>query len=328
MSDATGDETRRELEELVLGGPRRYTREEVAARADVPVELADRMWRALGFADVADDDRSFTDNDVLALREAVALVESGVVDETTLLAMTRAMGQSLSRLAEWQVESVAELILRQGVEVTERDVFETARFLLPVLERLTRHVWRRHLVAVTGRALATTPEELTARPLGVGFADLVGFTSLSRRLTETELAQLVESFESQAADIVAAHHGRVVKTVGDEILFVAEQPVDVAEIGLDLAQIIGGDDADLPPVRVGLASGTVLTRLGDVYGTPVNLASRLTSLARPGTVLVDRDLAAELEAAGGYEMRRLRRRSVRGFEHLEASLLRRVDRDG
>ncbi|HET7406833.1 MAG TPA: adenylate/guanylate cyclase domain-containing protein [Mycobacteriales bacterium] len=327
MNDDDGDVTRRELEELVLGGPRLYTRAEVAARSDVPVELADRMWRALGFADVADDDRSFTDNDVQALREAVALVEAGVVDQVTLLAMTRAMGQTLSRLAEWQVESVAELILRQGIEVSERDLFETARFLLPVLERLTRHVWRRHLVAVTGRALATTPEELTARSLGVGFADLVGFTSLSRRLTETELAGLVESFESQAADIVAAHHGRVVKTVGDEILFVAERPVDVAEIGLALAEIIG-DEADLPPVRVGLACGTVLTRLGDVYGTPVNLASRLTSLARPGTVLVDRDLASELDGVDGFELRRLRRRSVRGFEHLETSLLRRAGSDG
>jgi len=148
VSDDDGDVTRRELEELVLGGPRLYTRAEVAARSDVPVELADRMWRALGFADVADDDRSFTDNDVQALREAVALVEAGVVDQVTLLAMTRAMGQTLSRLAEWQVESVAELILRQGIEVSERDLFETARFLLPVLERLTRHVWRRHLVAV------------------------------------------------------------------------------------------------------------------------------------------------------------------------------------
>lgn len=319
----SGD-TRRELEELVLGGSRCYTRLEVAERADVPVELANQVWRALGFADVADDERSFTDTDVSSLREAVALIEAGVVDEPTLLAMTRAMGQSLSRLAEWQVESMGELILRQGTPVSEQDVLDTARFLLPVLERLTRHVWRRHLVAVAGRALAASPDELAARTLGVGFADLVGFTSLSRRLTEVELAELIDAFEGQAADVVAAHHGRVVKTVGDEILFVAEEPVDVAEIGLALAELIGGGDADLPPVRVGLACGTVLSRLGDVYGTPVNLASRLTSLARPGTVLVDRDLATELEGAPDYDLRRLRRQSVRGFEHLEPSVLRRA----
>ena len=277
-----GPDARAELEEYVLGGPRRYTRDEVAARADVPVELADRLWRALGFADVADDDTSFTDADVTAVREAVALLETGVVDEQTLIAMTRAMGQSLSRLAEWQVDSIGELVAGSEAEVTEVEALDVARFLLPVLERLMRHVWRRHLVATAGRAFATSADELSARSLGVGFADLVGFTSLSRQLAEEELAELIDAFEGQAADQVALHHGRVIKTVGDEILFAADGPTDVAEIGLALAELIGGGDAALPPVRVGLAYGTVLTRLGDVYGTPVNIASRLTSLARPG----------------------------------------------
>lgn len=324
MSDAA--DARRELEETILGGPRRYTRPQVAARADVPVELANRIWRALGFADVDDADVSFTDSDVDALRESVSLLEAGIIDEPTLLATTRAMGQSLSRMAEWQVDAVGELVARQGDDVTEADAVEAARFLLPVLERLMRHVWRRHLIAIAGRALAVSPDELAARTLGVGFADLVGFTSVSRRLDEVELAQLLDAFEGQAADLVALHHGRVVKTVGDEILFVADEPQDVAEIGLALAELIGGDDAELPPVRVGLACGTVLTRLGDVYGTPVNLASRLTSLARPGTVLIDRGLADALEDDDRYQQRRLRRQSVRGFEHLEAVVLRRAPR--
>ncbi len=309
------------LEELLLGGRRAMTRRGVTERVGVPVELADRMWRALGFADVDDDVAWFTEADAHALEDAVALLRAGLVDEPSLLAMTRALGQTMSRLAEWQVDTLTELALRRDEDVTAELAIGAAGELLPVMERLMGHVWRRHLVAVAGRALAASSDELVARTLGVGFADLVGFTGLTRRMTESDLAGLVDRFEGTAADIVASRHGRIVKTVGDEVLFVTDTAVDLAEVGLALAAFIGDED-DLPPVRVGLAYGQLVTRLGDVYGVPVNLAARLTSLARPGTVLVDRELATELGHYGGYETRRIRRHSVRGFERLEPSVLR------
>lgn len=296
----------------------------MAAAAGVPLEVANRLWRALGFADVPDEQRSFTDGDLLALREAVMLQESGIVTADQLISMTRAMGQSLARLAEWEAESVGALLAGRADAPSADDVLAAAELLLPVLERLSNHVWRRHLVAFAGRVLAVPPDELGARSLGVGFADLVGFTALSRRIGEDELAQLIDAFEGEATDLVAAQRGRVVKTVGDEVLFVAETVPELVEIGLSLAERFDASGAEVPPVRVGLAYGSVLTRLGDVYGTPVNLAARLTSLARPGTVLVDRDAAAGLEGLTGYRLRRLRRVSVRGFGSLEAYALHRA----
>ena len=113
-----------------------------------------------------------------------------------------------------------------------------------------------------------------------------------------ELGRMVEDFESIAAEVIARHHGRVVKTVGDGVLFTTASAVDAVEVGLDLPEV--WDAEDRPPLRTGAAYGEVLTRLGDVYSPVVNLASRLTSLARPGTVLVDRELAERLSDVPRY----------------------------
>src|SRR3712207_2386428 len=148
------------------------------------------------------------------------------------------------------------------------------------------YVWRRHLAANADRLLATPAGQGDRRELAVGFADLVGYTSRSRGMGGRELGAMVEDFESIATEVIAQHRGRVVKTVGDGVLFTAATAVDAVEIGLRLPE--AWDTEERPPLRVGAAFGVVLTRLGDVYSPVVNLASRLTSLARPGTVLVDR----------------------------------------
>ena len=312
-----------ELERELLGGSRRYTRVEVAERADVPVDLARTLWRALGFADVDDDNRAFTDRDVEALRSVQALVALGIIDANTQLGMTRAMGQALSRLAEWQVAALTT-VLADNPDAGTAEATAAARELVPVMEGLIGYVWRRHLAAYAGRALAAGPEELSARTVVVGFADLVGFTSLTRNLSEDELAALVDRFESVAADVVAREAGRVVKTVGDEVMFTAEDPSTGAAIATDLLAAIEAIE-ELPDIRVGLAHGSVLSRLGDIYGEPVNIASRLTSLARPGSILVDRELAAALEADSRWSLRRVPPRPVRGYTLLHAMRLRRAD---
>jgi adenylate cyclase len=315
-----------ELERELLGGARCYTREEVAQQAGVEPEKARVLWRALGFADVGDDNRAFTERDVEALRTVTELVTLGVIDERTQLAMTRAMGQSLARLADWQVSALTSA-LAEGSALEPEVAADAARDLVPVLEGLIGYVWRRHLAAAAGRALAVSPDELVARTMVVGFADLVGFTSLTRQADDTQLAQLVERFESVASDVVAELGGRVIKTVGDEVMFSVDAADVGAEIALRLSERVGADD-DIPELRIGLAYGSVLTRLGDIYGEPVNLASRLTSIARPDSILVDRELAAALEDDGRFRLRRARPRPVRGYALLQGFRLRRAEATG
>jgi len=317
------DEVPAALERELLGGERRYTRREVAEHAGVPIEHARVLWRALGFADVDDDNVAFTEQDVEALRAVDGLVRRGVIDADTQLAMTRAMGQSLARLADWHVSAITSALDSEQAPATE-DAAEVAHDLVPVVEGLIGYVWRRHLAATAGRTL--TDDRASSTSLVVGFADLVGFTALTRQVGEDELASVVSTFEGLASDVVAEQSGRVVKTLGDEVMFTAAEPAQGAEIALLLTERVE-EAEDVPDVRVGLACGPVLARLGDVYGEPVNIASRLTSIARPASILVDRELAGELEADPRFRLRRVTPRPVRGYTLLHASRLRRADPD-
>ena len=163
--------------------------------------------------------------------------------------------------------------------------------------------------------------------MGVGFADIVDYTRQSRRATRTEIARMIDNFEARSLEILTSHGGRIIKTIGDEILFVADDPEAIARIGLELSEERLHDE-EFPELRVGMAWGPTLARLGDVLGPVVNVASRLTTTARPGRVLVDRALAEELQDDDRFKLRRLRRQSVRGYRKLEPWSLRRpVDED-
>jgi len=314
--------TAEEIERLLAGVPARYTRGEVSVRAGVSAELAERIWRALGFASPADDAVAFSDADVDALGRVRAMLDGALLDEETVIRMTRALGQTTARLAQWQAEIMVNRLLPQGEEPSAGDlarVLETAQLLLPDFERLLIHVWRAQLAAAGTRLLAIADlndERLPASvPLAVGFADLVSFTRRARELDERELAALVEGFEARAADVVAAHGARLVKTLGDEVLFTAPTPVQAAAIALDLV--------DAEELRIGMAYGPVLPVMGDVFGTTVNLAARLTAVARPATVVVDAGLAAGLTGDSRFTTPRLRRRSVSGLGVVQPHILRR-----
>ncbi|MPQ99917.1 adenylate/guanylate cyclase domain-containing protein [Modestobacter sp. I12A-02628] len=345
MSDPV--DPRDTLEQLLLGGPRRYTRQDVAALSGVSSERSRRLWRALGFPDVPDDEAAFTDADVAALSTLSRLISSGFVDADAEASIARAMGQSLSRLADWQTDMLAAILaaprprdggdpagqpggepasapVGDGPEDAAARAAQVAELLVPLMRNVQDHIWRRHLAANVDRLLVPGPGT-DVRELSVGFADLVGYTSRSRGMGGRELGRMVEDFESLAADVIARHRGRVVKTVGDGVLFTAEDPVDAAEIALDLP--VGWAAEDRPPLRVGLAHGRVLTRLGDVYSPVVNLASRLTSIARPGAVLADQQLARRLRGRTAYRVRPLRRVSVRGYDNLRPWLVRRRSGD-
>jgi adenylate cyclase len=225
-------------------------------------------------------------------------------------------------LADWQAEAVGRFLVEQeqldgrditeDPEVVERIVRRTSDLVNP-MERLLDYAWRRQLAAVLERRLART--EVIGEPSAdgtVGFADLVGFTRLSRQLEDADLAALVERFEAVSADVVAATGATLVKTVGDEILFVADDAVTAAETALGLHGA-HARDPDVPEMRIGLASGPVLRRMGDVFGSTVNLASRLTALARPDSTLVDAATAAQLSVEPGMGLRQLAPRRVRGL---------------
>ncbi|GAA1905813.1 adenylate/guanylate cyclase domain-containing protein [Streptomyces sodiiphilus] len=331
------------IEQLIIGAERQYTPFQAARAAGVPMELASRFWRAMGFPDIGQA-KALTEMDVLALRRLAGLVEAGLLSEAMAVQVARSTGQTTARLADWQIDSFLEGLTdppEPGMTQTEV-AYPLVELLLPELQEFLVYVWRRQLAAASGRVVqAQDDEEMVDRRLSVGFADLVGFTRLTRRLEEEELGELVEAFETTAADQVAAHGGRLIKTLGDEVLFAADDAGTAADIGLRLVETLR-DDPMMPELRVGIAFGTVTTRMGDVFGNTVNLASRLTSIAPKDMVLVDTAMREELTEAGeapasekaadaraagpaGYRfaLQPMHRRPVRGMGVIEPWLLTR-----
>lgn len=305
MATSLGDE----LARAVLGEPV-YTSPQVAAAAGVPLDQARRLWRALGFPPVAEDLRVFTAADVDTLRAARRLVEQQVAAPEVLLQLTRVTGQSLARIAEAQVAAESD------DEGTPAALGARAAAIEPLLT----YVWRRHLVAAALRA-ATAGAEPGGAQLVVGFADLVGFTAFSQRREPAELAAAVDRFESLAYEHIPERGGRVVKMIGDEVMFAVDDGPTAAAIALALVDAYGRDP-QLPAVRVGLALGPVLAWQGDLYGPTVNLASRLVNVARAGTVLASQELGAQLEAHGGFTLRHVRPERLKGIGRVRMWVVR------
>ncbi len=247
---------------------------------------ADRIaifWGALGFATPRPGERIFNPTDVEHLRAVAELVDSGFADPEIIVQMTRMLGASMARIAALQ----AELVLSRG-RARDFDADTALTWFGDRFGQVLEQVWRRHVQAAA-RARLSAPMGPEAPVQAVGFADLVGFTALSQQLDSGALAAVVDRFESVAYATVSGHGGRVVKMIGDEVMFTVDDPAAAAQCALDLAESYHDAD-DLSDVRVGVAHGTVIDREGDLFGPPVNLASRMTSIAYPGSVLVDEAL--------------------------------------
>ncbi|NUU22996.1 MAG: adenylate/guanylate cyclase domain-containing protein [Streptomycetaceae bacterium] len=312
-----------DMEEVVLGAPRRYTSGQVAHLVGVPLDEARRLWRALGFPDFGPA-RAFTDADVEALRQLLELVRTGMLPEPVAAQFVRSVGQTMARFAEWQTEAWVEYVGGELGGPRSEQVIDAAGGVMAQLEPLVLYAWRRHLAAATTRAMQSlTDDNTVGQRLSVGFADLVGFTRLSRNLSEAELGRLVQTFEDLASDAITALGGRLVKTLGDEVLFVAFKPEAAVELGLRLVEVMA-EEPVLPELRVGIAYGQVLSRMGDVFGTTVNLASRLTALAPKNTVVLDRELAAALGDEPGFDLQPMWRRPVRGLGLVEPWTVQRL----
>ncbi|MHB8439742.1 MAG: adenylate/guanylate cyclase domain-containing protein [Acidimicrobiales bacterium] len=281
---------------LLVPTTHRYTEAEVAEQTDVPAELARRFWRALGLPEVDPEDRTFTDLDVEAIVLIKRMMALGIADASSGLQLARVIGSSMARIAEAEITpALSGKPLGSGIE--SGDIVEAAdRFAsladrtLPTMVRLLEFAWRRHAQAAIRRAMSFRTQGTGALPtLCVGFADMVGFTSLSQQLSDDELALVVSRFEEVAHRTITAAGGRLVKMIGDEAMFVTTSALDASRIAFTLVEE-NADDELLSDVRVGLAFGPVLVQDGDYYGPVVNLAHRIVSLADPGSILASDDM--------------------------------------
>ncbi|WP_347110427.1 adenylate/guanylate cyclase domain-containing protein [Paenarthrobacter sp. S56] len=328
------------LETRLLGGERKLRRREVAAGAGVSVLSARKLWRALGFPNWGDDDVAFTERDQAALTTILDLVRAGLLTEEAAISVTRSIGQMTDRMVVWQIEALVEdMVQEQGIPdaVARKQLVGQLPALVDSLEEILVYSYRRQLNAGVQRLAVRAEAGLQASEEGrdgdeddsplplaraVGFADLVSYTSLSRRMNEKTLAQMVQRFENKCAEIISVGGGRLVKTVGDEVLYIAETPAAGAEISLALAHAFTEDEI-LPQARVSMVWGRILSRLGDIYGPTVNLAARLTSLAQPGTVLVDAMTAAALGQDERFVLVPQASENVRGFGEIHPVMLAR-----
>jgi adenylate cyclase len=235
--------------------------------------------------------------------------------------MARVIGSSMTRIAE--AELVPGIMVSTEVDpVMSADAFvSVADVTIPAMAKLLDFVWRRQMAAGIQRNMMLRSHGLApgqSPSLAVGFADMVGFTLLSQHLSDEELAVVVRRFEELSHNIVVTARGRVVKMIGDEVMFVVDEVADAARIGLDLADAYADDDL-LSDVRVGLAMGPVLLRDGDYFGRTVNLAHRIVNIANPGTVLMSDEFQAALmeSASGEFTARPLRPRLLKDLGRVQ-----------
>jgi adenylate cyclase len=283
--------------ERLLGG--RHTAQEIAEQTGVPVALMLRFRRLLGLPEASDQDRVFSDEDLAAARSLALFVDAGI-DVEDLAELTRVTGEGMSRLAAAITAVFARTFLRPGD--SEADVAERfaglAEQLAPALAPVLTGAFNAHLResvhrGMIGRAERASGQIVETPELGVCFADLVGFTRLGGELEVQELGAVAGRLAGLAAER-AQPPVRLVKTIGDAVMLASPDPAALVSAALGLVE--DAEAAELPSLRAGIALGPAVQRAGDLFGHTVNLASRVTGVARPGSVLCTQ---AVREAAAG-----------------------------
>jgi adenylate cyclase len=306
---------------FIFPGEPIYDQEETAELTGLG-DRAKRFWRALGIPDPKPGEKAFTQADIDVLVVVKQLVDIGIVEEDVALQMGRVIGVSMARIAAAQIDAIEARVDEVRPESmwgnltadgTEPAVLR-AGMLQTTMPQILEYAWRRHMQVAAYRRMIrdTAMIEGESAGLAVGFADLVGFTALSQQLDDHELAKVVERFEQTAYDVVSEHGGRVVKMIGDEVMFAIEDTATAVVIGLALADAYHADDA-LSDVRVGIAAGPVLEREGDLFGPTVNLASRIVAIAYEGSVVVS---ASVHEALGDDPALRWKQLRTRYLKHI------------
>lgn len=322
-----GDAEDLDIDGLLLPGERKYTFRELAEQGGIDVEDLRVWWTSAGFADLRDDDqKAFTQDDVAIVKDLSDLFALDVIDSEAVLPGAQSLGQAMYRLAEWQA-GIVKMYLDSAHDAGVKDPSAGVAQVIDKMENLQSHVWRRHLSTATQRLVTLEDADALTARMAVGFADMVGYTRLSRGLAVEELNTLVSTFEARMQAVIYGGGGHIIKGVGDEVMFAADDPSAAARIALELQAPHEYPELDVieiefPQLRVGLAYGEVLQRYGDLFGSVVNLAARLTSAARPGTVLIDDNFTQAIADDPDLDTRSLRAYRARGFRAVHPHLLR------
>ena len=296
--------------ERVLGGT--YSAAEIEQRTGLPAGTMARIRRQQGLPAPEKEDRAFSDEDVDAAKSMKLFLDAGFSDER-IDEVTRVLGEGMSRLAATIAASFVETFLDAGE--TEDEVAlrfaELAEQLTPAFAPILVAAFTAHLRdsvqrGVLGLAELETGDITGAQDMAVCFADLVGFTRLGGQVEVGELSTVAGRLASLAASLTKAPV-RLVKTIGDAAMLVSPEPAPLVEVALKFVDAF--EEEELPSLRAGIAFGPALLRAGDYYGNSVNLASRVTGVARPGSVLCTREIrdaagdAFSWSAAGRHKLK-------------------------
>jgi adenylate cyclase len=275
----------------VLGGA--YTAQEVAEKTGLEAEKVTRIRRLLGLSMPEQKDSVFGEDDIEAAQAIKMFLDAGF-DEERIGEITRVLGEGMSRLTATITAAFAETFLKAGD--SEADVAfrfaNLAQELTPATTPLLVAGFRDHLHdsvqrGMLGRAELQAGGVGGSQDLAVCFADLVGFTRLGGQVEVRELGTVADRLAREAASLTEAPV-RLVKTIGDAAMFVSPEPAPLVRVALDLVRVF--EDEELPSLRAGIALGPASMRSGDYYGNSVNLASRVTGVARPGSVLCTKEI--------------------------------------
>ena len=278
------------VERILGGGDERYTLAELAEASELTPEFLERLWRALGAALPEAGERAYTAADLEAAKRVKTFRDAGV-SEDDMLEISRVISRGMAAVADTMGAVFTETYLRAGDN--ERDLAlryaRASRQLIPMLGPVLEHILGvQHLNLIRQAAVDASSLESGRLPgaveVSVCFADLVGFTKLGEGLDPAELGRVAERLEALAAEVTDPTV-RLVKTIGDEVMLASRDNDALLHAALRLVSAADEEGEGFPPLRAGIARGEALARGGDWYGRPVNLASRITGIARPGSVL-------------------------------------------
>ncbi|HTZ86877.1 MAG TPA: adenylate cyclase regulatory domain-containing protein [Solirubrobacteraceae bacterium] len=300
----------------VIVGTERYTAREVAELSGVEEEFLVTARRAMGLPIPEPDEAVYTDAEVESVRMIHVARDAGISDEE-LLDLLRVLGRGLSQAAESLRALPLKLVLEPGMSESELayQYAQAAGALYPLVNPLVANMLALHLKHATQSTVVSALErsggELPgSREVNVCFADLVGFTRLGEEVPPDELGRLALRLEALAAE-VAEPPVRLVKTIGDAAMLASPEPESLLGAALSLIDAADAEGEEFPQLRAGAARGQALPRAGDWFGRPVNLASRITSVARPGSLLVEQELRES--ASGPWHWSYAGERRLRGI---------------
>ena len=317
--------------ERVLRGDARYTAEEIAEETAIDSAALARARRAAGLSTVPEGERGYGEGDLELARRLKTALDAGLPLEA-ILDTNRVMGRGLAQTAAAMRTMVGQAFLQQGAkedEAAERLAAAT-KLLLPNVGPALEYFFAQHLLELIRTDILDSEQLATgtvsrARETGVAFADLVGFTRLGGRVPAEDLGSVARRLES-LTDGVIEQPVRLVKTIGDAVMLTCIDPEKLVLAMLDLSEAVDREGDDFPQLRSGVAFGSAIERDGDLYGHAVNVASRVTGVARPGTVLTTQEVRDAAE--DGFDWSYARERKLKGVGEVKLYRVRRAGERG